>query len=302
MSTSMNTEGLYLHILNNMSDGVYFVDTERRITFWNKAAEDITGYDAEEIIGRKCDQSRLNHIDITGKPLCVVGCPLYSSIMDGQQRKDEVFLRHKEGHRIPVFVNIFPLVENGEIIGAAEIFTPNSPAVYDDDLVEKLSNMAMRDSLTGLPNRRYLQSFMEYKLNEYKRFNSLFSVLFMDIDNFCKFNNEYGHDIGDLVLRKISETIRKNTRKSDLFGRWGGEEFIGVYTLSSSDEAAVAAEKIRMLVANTEVPCNDKILSVTVSVGIATVQNDDTIEALLNRADRLMYKSKEAGKNRVHAE
>ena len=298
----MKAEGLYLHILNNMSDGVYFVDTERRITFWNKAAEEITGYEAEEIIGRKCDQSRLNHIDITGKPLCVVGCPLYASIMDGEQRKDEVFLRHKEGHRIPVFVNIFPLIENGEVIGAAEIFTPNSPAVYDDDLVEKLSNMAMKDSLTGLPNRRYLQSFLEYKLIEYKRFNTLFAVLFMDIDNFCKFNNDYGHDMGDMVLRKLAETIRKNTRKSDLFGRWGGEEFIGIYSLSHPDEAAVAAEKVRMLVANTEVPCKEDVLSVTVSVGITKVQSNDTVNSLLNRADQLMYKSKESGKNRVSVE
>ena len=297
----MKTEQLYLNIINNLNDGVYFVDRERRITFWNKAAEEITGYRQEEVINQKCEETLLNHIDVDGRPLCIVGCPLYASMIDEKQRKAEVFLRHKDGHRIPILVNIFPMREDGEIIGAIEIFSHNSPIVYKDDLIEQLSNMAMRDSLTGLPNRNYLQSFISYKLSEFKRFNAPFAVLFMDIDNFRDFNNKYGHEVGDIVLRSVATTNKMNVRKSDMFGRWGGEEFVGVYSIKALYDAPILAEKTRILVANTQIPGRESI-SVTASIGITIVQNNDTVKSLIERADQLMYQSKAAGKNRVSSD
>ena len=294
----MKSANLYRSILNNLNDGVYFVNLDRQIIYWNKAAEEISGYSAEEVIGKDCGSNLLNHIDVTGKPLCIVGCPLYASMIDGKQRKDEVFLRHKSGHRVPVLVNIFPVTEDGKIIGAAEVFTPNSPVVYDDDLIEQLSNMAMRDALTGLVNRRYMQSFVEFKINEMRRFNALTAVLFMDIDNFSAVNNTHGHDVGDDVLKKITESIKKYMRKSDKVGRWGGEEFVGVYVVKDTYEAPIIAEKVRMLVANTETGGENPV-SVTASIGITMIHPEDTVDSVIERADRLMYESKKSGKNKV---
>ena len=296
----MNKEAFYQSVLNNLQDGVYFVDPNRVIRFWNAAAENITGYSAEEIVGKDCPNSGLNHIDETGTPLCTVGCPLFATLIDGQTRKHRVFLRHKKGHRIPVIVNIFPMYSEGEIIGAVEVFTPNSPVVYDDDIIESLTDKAMHDELTKLPNRAYLESYMSYKLAEYNRFGRKFAVLFCDIDNFRTFNNTYGHDIGDLVLKNISSTIKSETRKGDLFGRWGGEEFIGIYEINRAYESTIIAEKLRYLVENTQIVTPDKqTLSVTISVGITVVKKNDSIDDLVKRADELMYKSKEAGKNRI---
>ena len=119
----MESKELYLNIINNLRDGIYYVDCERHIRFWNQAAEKITGYTAKEILGKACYQSELNHIDETGTPLCNVGCPLFASITDGKQRQHRVFVRHKEGYRIPVHVNVFPIQKDGEIVGAAEVFT-----------------------------------------------------------------------------------------------------------------------------------------------------------------------------------
>jgi diguanylate cyclase (GGDEF)-like protein/PAS domain S-box-containing protein len=295
----MNTENLYLEIINNLCDGVYFVDTERRITFWNKAAESITGYEKEEIVGRFCQDNILNHIDAEGKPLCIVGCPLFASIIDGRQRQHEVFLRHKDGHRIPVLVNIFPMRENGEIIGAIEIFTQNSPIVYEDKLVEHLSNQAMHDQLTGLANRRKLESYIEFKFNEMKRFQTKFCIIFMDIDMFGAFNNSYGHDLGDEVLKKVAKSIMLTTRKNDLFGRWGGEEFVGIFEIKNDYEATIVAEKMRVLISKSEIRHNDETLSVTASLGVTIGTSEDTIESVIKRADELMYKSKENGRNRI---
>lgn len=299
---SMKPEKLYLEIINNLCDGVYFVDMERRITFWNKAAEDITGYNEEEIVGKCCQNNILNHIDKEGRALCITGCPLYATIIDGKQRKDEVFLRHKEGHRIPIMVNIFPIMENNEVIGAIEIFTPNSPTVYDDNLIEKLSNLAMNDQLTGLANRRKLESYLEYRFHELRRFQSKFCVVFLDIDNFGKFNNTYGHELGDEVLKAVAKSNKRSLRKNDMFGRWGGEEFVGVFEIKNNYEATLVAEKIRVLIERTEIPYNGESLSVTASLGVTVARDDDTIDSVIKRADELMYQSKQKNKNCVSSD
>ena len=295
----MEMEELYLNIINNLRDGIYFVDKERKILFWNKAAQEITGYAPEEIVGKPCQHSSLNHIDDKGRPLCVVGCPLFATLGDGQQRQDQVFVRHKDGYRIPIHVNIFPMRKDGEIVGAVEVFTQDSPTVYEDDLVEKLSNVAMHDQLTRLPNRRYLDSFLSYKMEEYRRFGRPFAVLFADIDNFSRFNNEYGHDVGDAVLKNIAASIKRSVRRNDLVGRWGGEEYIGIYSIADASDLPIIGEKYRQLVQNTEVACDKGILNVSVSVGITAVRPEDSIESLVERADALMYRSKKEGKNRV---
>ncbi len=293
----MKPDNLYLTIINNLRDGVYYVDTERRIMFWNKAAENITGYKEDEIIGECCQCNLLNHIDRDGRPLCNLGCPLYATIIDGKQRKDEVFLRHKDGHRIPIHVNIFPVIEDDAIMGAIEIFTPSSPIVYDDTLIENLSNLAMNDELTGLANRRKMESYLEYRFCELKRFNRKFCVVFLDIDDFSKFNDTYGHKVGDIVLKNVAKSISRSMRRDDLFGRWGGEEFIGVFEIKNDYEATLVAEKIRLLVVGTEIPYQDTRLSVTGSLGVTLAREDDTIESVTKRVDALMYQSKQKNKN-----
>ena len=298
----MKPEAIYLDIINNLRDGVYLVDETRKITFWNKAAENITGYTSEEVIGHHCQDNLLNHIDAEGRPLCLIGCPLLATILDGEKREADVYLRHKNGYRIPIHVNIFPMMENGKIIGGIEVFTPNSPVVYEDNLIEKLTAIAMTDTLTGMPNRRYVTSFLEYRLSEYRRFKTPFALLFMDIDNFRNFNNDYGHEVGDAVLKNIATSIKNSLRNSDLFGRWGGEEFLGIFSIKEAEGALLLAEKVRVLVANTEIVHKDISLSVTVSIGVTTIKIDDTIDSVVERSDRLMYSSKQNGKNRVSSD
>ena len=296
---AVNLDDIYISIINNMQDGAYFVDKNRRIMFWNKAAERITGYTADEIVGKDCPGSGLNHIDEEGRPLCQVGCPLFATNVDGKHRNERVFVRHKDGYRVPLQVNIFPIIQNGEILGSIELFTQDSPTRYEDNLIEHLSGIAMHDALTGLPNRRYLESFLNYKLTQFERFGKNYAVMFADIDNFSDFNNTYGHEAGDLVLGNIASTIKKNMRKDDLIGRWGGEEIVGIYTIGAAYEAPIIADKFRMMVGHTEIDHEGESLKVTVSVGVTVGKTGDTAESVVERADHLMYQSKEAGKNKV---
>ena len=292
-------EELYLNIINHIHDEVYLVDQDRKILFWNKAAERITGYSAEEIAGIRCPDTRLDHIDEEGRPLCKISCPLFATIGDGKERQAHVLVRHKQGHRIPILVNVYPMEKDGKIIGALEIFTPESPSVYEDDLVEHLSRIAMHDPITKLPNRRYLESFLTYKYDEYKRFGRLFAVLFGDIDNFRSFNNDFGHKTGDQVLCSVAAEIQKNMRRDDLIGRWGGEEFVGIYSITSPDDIRIIGNKFWKLIRNTQVPSEQGNLNISMSVGITVIQPEDTVDSILIRADRLMYQAKKEGKDRV---
>lgn len=295
----MKSAQFYLDIINQLQDGIYFVDKKRTIQFWNRAAERITGYKAEEIVGKCCQQSGLNHIDRAGKPLCTLGCPLFSTLADGKHRQDQVFVRHRDGYRIPLRVNILPVRHGEEIIGAVEIFTKDSPTIFEDDLIKSLSDIAMHDELTRLPNRRYLESFLSYRFEEYQRFGREFAVLFADIDDFSQVNNHYGHDMGDRVLKNIAESLGCSIRRDDLVGRWGGEEFVGIYSISAPSEIQAIAERFRFLVENTEVIRDGEGIHATVSVGITTVCAEDTVQSIVERADQLMYESKRSGKNKV---
>ena len=115
----MPNEDFYRKILDNLFDGVYFVDRDRVITYWNKGAEKITGYDAGQVMGRSCRDNILNHVTANGVQLCLTNCPLASTMEDGKQREAEVYLHHADGHRLPVTVRASPIYdEQGNIIGA----------------------------------------------------------------------------------------------------------------------------------------------------------------------------------------
>jgi len=121
----------------------------------------------------------------------------------------------------------------------------------------------------------------------------------MDIDLFRSFNNTYGHDIGDEVLKFIARTFVTNSRPFDLFGRWGGEEFIGIIRNISPRDLENLGNKLRLLVEKSYLPHESGQLRVTISLGATTVRDDDTIDSLIKRADTLLYESKNAGRNRL---
>ena len=115
------------YLLGAMTEAVYAVDRDRRITYWNAAAEQLTGYSAAEVVGRRCQDNLLNHVDEAGNQLCKDGCPLQATVEDGQTREALVFLQHRAGHRLPVAVRAAPLRSAGEtIIGAVEVFHDDS--------------------------------------------------------------------------------------------------------------------------------------------------------------------------------
>jgi diguanylate cyclase (GGDEF)-like protein/PAS domain S-box-containing protein len=290
----------YKAILDNLYDGVYLVDKERRILYWNAAAERITGFTSQQVVGTRCMDNVLNHVTANGVQLCHNGCPLLATMMDGKRREAEVYLHHQNGHRLPVLVRTSPFHnDEGEIIGGVEVFSDNTSLLSIRTHMRRLEDINQRDPLTNIGNRRFLERRLNLALADFEQNRVPFGIIFADIDNFKKFNDTYGHELGDNVLRMVANTLAGNIRIEDTAVRWGGEEFVILLNGVDAAGLCIAAEKLRSLVENSHLSISDAQLNITISGGVAMMHVDETIEALLHRADQNMYKSKKAGRNRI---
>jgi len=285
-------------IIENLHDGLYFVDRDRVITYWNKAAEQISGFTANEVVGKSCSDNILTHVDSEGNNLCTGMCPIAATIADGKPREAEVYMHHKDGHRIPVSVRVSTLTDrDGNMLGGIELFTDISNQAANELRVKELEKLALLDNLTQLANRNYIEREIQSRFEEKKRFNVPFGILFIDIDHFKKFNDIYGHDVGDDVLKFVSNTFVANARPFDLYGRWGGEEFIGIIRNINGQDLELLGNRLRLLIENSYIIHENEKLYVTISIGATLVNENDTIDSLIKRADTFLYKSKAAGRN-----
>lgn len=296
-----DTNDFYKDIIDNLYDGVYFVDRDRVVTYWNKGAERITGYPAEQAVGRSCMDNLLNHVTANGVQLCGERCPLAAVMEDGREHEADVYLHHADGHRVPVTVRATALRDNeGNIVGAIETFTNSAGVVNARQEMKRLRHMAMTDPLTGAGNRRFLEGRLNAVVAEYRNNSNVAGLIFVDVDHFKGFNDTYGHNIGDQVLQMVARTLRHCLRSSDTVGRWGGEEFVAIlYDATDCEGLQTVAEKVRSLVQYSRLDVGEQGFSVTISVGATLLVAGDTPESFVHRADQLMYESKQRGRNCV---
>jgi len=243
----------------------------------------------------------LTHVDANGTPLCDTSCPLLHSMTGGEEREAEVYLHHKEGHRVPVNVRTFPVIDAaGEIQGAVEVFTDRSTLQATLEKLERLSLEAETDPLTGVGNRRSMEAKLGVHVGERRKKGAAVGVLFLDIDHFKDINDRFGHEAGDRTLRMVTETLRRNMRASDSLARWGGDEFVALLREIDPPSVQDLAEKLRSLVASSylALPSGPE-LRATISIGGTLLRREDTEESVIARADHLLYESKSGGRNRL---
>lgn len=157
--------------------------------------------------------------------------------------------------------------------------------------------MVFKDPLLDIYNRRYAEIFIESLINDFHHFDIPFGVIFLDIDDFKSFNDNYGHEIGDEILKNVSKTLKENIRLNDLLARWGGDEFVLALRGVNKEQLDSISEKLLAIVRTTTVKYKGKELSITMSSGSTMFRKTDTLESVINRADELMYRSKRSGKN-----
>jgi len=297
----LDKRDFYKDIIDNLYDGVYFVDRNRTITYWNKGAERITGYTAEQVMGRACRDNLLNHVTANGIELCQTNCPLAAVMEDGHPREAEVYVHHKNGHRVPIIVRATAMCdEGGKIVGAIETFSNNRNMINTRRQLREMHHIVHTDRLTGIGNRQLIEGRLRAVIAECAHTKSSAGLLFMDIDHFKLVNDTHGHLIGDKILNMVTATFNHSMRATDTIGRWGGEEFIAILN-NIEDERTLRqiAEKVRMLVELSRLDLDEQNLNVTISIGATILRPNDTPESIIDRADRLMYQSKKSGRNTI---
>ncbi len=267
----MEDAAFFRAIVDSLYDAAYFVDPDRRITYWNKSAERLTGFKSKDVVGRFCQDDILSHVDERGTNLCKDECPLTKTLRDGRRREAELYLRHKKGHRMPVLVRIAP-VRDGQrkIVGAVEVFSDNSASLSRRARIDEPERMSLLDDLTGLPNRRCLERELTSRLGELERFGRLFGVLLIDVDQLAEVNRAYGREMGNDVLRMVGQTLLYNGRPFDIVGRWERGRFMAIVVNVDRKELGRVAKRFQMLVDRSALPREGEHVHVSVSIGATT--------------------------------
>lgn len=167
-------------------------------------------------------------------------------------------------------------------------------ATYEQKLVE----MNTKDALTGIYNRRFLESRLREEFERHRRHSHPLSLMMIDIDFFKKVNDNYGHQCGDVILQAVAEKTASVIRKTDFVARYGGEEFCCLLPETSADAAEIVAENIRNHIEQIENIFEGNSIKVTISLGISALMDKDSPETLLKRADDALYQAKHSGRNR----
>ena len=249
------------------------------------AFEKSSGYAKEELLGQKMSIIKHPKQDKT------LIKSLWDTILSGKVWTGELLNRKKNGENYWLEQYIIPTIneENGKI----ETFVSVGIDITAKKEIEKLASI---DKLTGIYNRRLLDEFLEIEMEVAKRYKEDLSIILLDIDYFKKINDTFGHDKGDLVIKKISSLIQKNIRNTDICARWGGEEFLILASNSDLSGAVKLANNLKDLIENSDFEINNKV---TVSIGVSSMNKYLAQESLLKLVDNALYKAKEKGRNRV---
>lgn len=278
-------------------DGIITINQREKITLFNKAAEEIFGYRAEEIIGRPITdlvpvKHRATHGDNVER---FAHSPIRTRQMHERSR---VFGVRKDGTEFPAEVAISKIYVSGMIEFTA-IVRDASERVR---LLDELERRAATDGLTGLVNRREFDERAIELLRETRRLGRPLSLVSIDVDHFKSVNDRHGHDVGDEVLKALATIASATVHHSDVFVRLGGEEFAALLPGSSLESAAKMAERLRSIFSTEDFtyPWKGAPIRFTVSIGVATVRSDESsVVPAMKRADEALYRAKDGGRDRV---
>ena len=280
-------------------DGIVTIDQERRITLFNRAAEEMFGYEQEEVLGEPLQillppAVREHH---AGYVRQFARSPVRSRAMDD---RGSVRGLHRDGTTFPIEIAISKITVQGVVEFTAVIRDIKDRVL----LLEYLQKEANTDALTGLPNRREFLSAAAAHVAEDADGPAELSVMILDVDHFKAVNDTHGHAVGDEVLQLLARVGAATVRHLDLFARYGGEEFVVLMPETDAAQALATAERVRAIFDRQafEHDWSGARIPFTVSIGVTTRSPaGEGIEAMLERADAALYRAKERGRNRVEA-
>lgn len=279
---------IFQSVLDSLRTGVYLLDRDRRILFWNDGAEKITGYYRHEVLGRPCRDNILLHCDDQRCMLCGAACPFTQTMHDGKARETRVQLRHKQGHRIPLRGWIVPIRgHDGSILGVAESFDEQKPASGRNRHQHNLAVYGCLDETTGIPNQGFTQFHLRETVAGFAAYHLPFGIMRLEVDQLEQFRAAYGREAEAAILRVVAETARKSLRPNDFIGHWSANQFLVLLTDCNLAELKIAFERVQKRVSCAGLQWWGDELSVTISAGLATAQMGDTVESLVERTKQV---------------
>jgi diguanylate cyclase (GGDEF)-like protein len=234
------------------------------------------------VIGRYCPDNLLMHCDLTYQCVCGTECPLLETMHDGRPRAAQLFLRHKDGERLPVRVRAVPLrAADGSIIGAVETFDEQHPTSHQRIHPNAEAVPDHPEQLTGLSDQDSTQSYLQACVRDFAEERIPFSVLRIAVDDLSGFRKTHGPVAADRIVPMVAVTLSKNLREGDIVGRWAEDQFVAILLDCPPASLAEVATKLKVLLDAVAILWWGDRLSVTTSATGATVGPDDTAESLL---------------------
>jgi diguanylate cyclase (GGDEF)-like protein/PAS domain S-box-containing protein len=294
-----DSEERYRALVENASDMVLRTDDKGHYTFVNTSMIRITGYEKKEIIGKH--YLALVHPDMRKEAARLFNRQFYEKI---KNTYSEYPIIKKDGSEIWVGQNTQLIFENGKIVGfqavSRDVTERRRLEKELKESEEKYRELSIVDDLTRLYNSRYFYNQLKMEIDRIERYEYPLSLMLLDIDDFKTFNDTYGHIEGDHVLLRLGQLIKGCLRKEASAYRYGGEEFTIILPMTTKEEGAVTAERIREELKKeifSPVPGNN--VNLTVSIGLAQYRKQEDMRDFVNRVDRLMYRGKKSGKDRI---
>lgn len=284
------SEEKFRSLFYNSPEALVYTDKNGIIIDINPKFTELFGYTLDEIKGKNLN-SGIIHPD----NLIEEGIKLDEIVLKNGYINFETIRKRKDGTTFPVSISGSPIIINSEVVGVIGLYIDLSERKKHEEMLRYLS---IHDPLTGLPNMIFLNEKFQIEKARHDRYNNKFAVLFVDLYEFKLINDNYGHNIGDEVLKIISERFKLNIRKSDLVSRIGGDEFVFlIVDLVDPKNASTVADKI-INSFNDSIIVKDKEYFLGTNIGIAIYPDDgDELDDLIKKADFAMYHAKNIGKN-----
>lgn len=286
-------------LLENMHDGVVFVDRGMQIVLWNHGAERLTGIAGASVFQKTWQPSLIGLRDDRGKPVPQADCPVAYAMHSGVQSLRRLAIAGRNSRGMAVDVHALPVTGgDGTMYGAAVLLHDASPEASLEQKCQSLHERATKDPLTQVANRAEFDRAHEVFVSAHLERRLPCSLIICDIDHFKQINDTYGHQAGDEALKSFAQLLKSYCRSGDLVARYGGEEFVMLCADCNNSTAAQRAEQMRVAIKELAVPALSG-KRFTVSFGVTEVQPGDTPETMLRRADRALFDAKQQGRNRV---
>lgn len=284
------------NIVAHIDDGIVVIDHDNLILLFNNGAEKIFGYRAAEALGQHLNiliperyhaQHDIHVDEFSNDPL---------TVRKMGERSRQIYGRRKNGEEFLASISNIKVGTKDHPAYAAVIRDISENKKTEEELLR----LASTDPLTGALNRREFTSLAERDALRAQRYNRPLSILMFDLDHFKRLNDTHGHAAGDKALQRFTTLCCNALRTVDIFGRWGGEEFVALLPETDAAGAAIIAERLRKIVSESAFDFGGHKIGYTVSIGVAQYRDNETsVEGPLSRADQAVYDAKKAGRNRI---